>query len=127
MLSLPPRHQLIIALIIAGVFALPPVTLISMLVVFPILFYGALAIYVNLGVFALPVAYALHRYGIHSTSPQAWHKWILAAIVWTGCSIGFANWGTVGSAIGARNTPLVEVFFAPVVMLVSQSARLMSS
>lgn len=116
MLSLPQRSHMIMALVIAGVFAFPMTTLISCMVVFPILFYGALAIVVNAGIVAVPVLYALERAEIFRVDRELWHKWLLAAIVWTGCAIGFANWGAVGSMIGAKNKPFLDVFFSPILI-----------
>lgn len=117
MLSLPGRFPLIAAFCVAGVFAVPIVTFVSAMVVFPILFYGALAIFVNVGLLALPIAYSLRRFGVFSMSPALWQKWILSAIVWSGCAFGIAHWGDVGATMGATNTPFLKVFFAPVLML----------
>ncbi|MCB1521518.1 MAG: hypothetical protein KDJ37_13210 [Hyphomicrobiaceae bacterium] len=115
-LGLPPRSQLITAFGLALVFAIPMVTLISCMVVFPILFYGALAIFVNVGLLALPLVLGLDLAGLAIVSENARNKWILATIIWTGCAVGISNWGAA-SSIGGKDTPFLEVFFAPIVML----------
>lgn len=117
MLTLPRRSHLIIAFCIAAVFAVPLVTFVSCLVVFPIVFYGALAVAVNVGLILLPLAVFLDWSGIYRVDAEVWHKWLLAAIIWTGCAIGFANWGVVASTMGAKNKPFLDVFFSPILLV----------
>lgn len=117
MLSLPQRSQIIAAVCIAVFFAIPMVTLISCMVIFPIFFYGALAIFVNAGLLALPLVYGLQQLGLHTVKTEHWHTWMLSVIVWIGCAFGFANWGLVGSTMGAKNQPFLDVFFSPILML----------
>lgn len=117
MFSLPRRLHLIAALCLAGIFAIPMVTLVSSMVVFPILFYGLLAIAVNVGLLILPFAFALNWFGLCKIDQDLWHAWLLSAIVWTGCAFGFANWGYAGATIGAKDKPFLDVFFAPILMV----------
>lgn len=115
--TLPSRGRLIAAFCIALIFAIPMVTLITIYVVFPILFYAAVAIFVNVGLLAAPFVYVLDGRGVSMVSEKVRHKWIMCSIIWTGCAVGIANWGSAGAAIGATDTPFLKVFFAPVVML----------
>lgn len=116
MFTMPSRGKLIRAGCIAAVFAIPIVTLVSCFVVFPILFYGALAIFVNAGPVILLIAFALARTGMRVDFERLWHGWVQCAIIWTGCAVGFSRWGDAGASIGARNQPFLEVFFAPILL-----------
>ncbi len=114
--TLPSRARLISAVCAALIFAIPLVTFISCMVVFPIAIYAAIAVFVNVGFLFLPLVLGASQGRWTVAKEQLWHRWILLTIFWFGCSIGFANWGSAASSMGARNQPFLEVFFAPIVM-----------
>jgi hypothetical protein len=107
------RSRLILAGVIAAFFAIPMVTLVSMMVIFPIIFYAVIAAIANFGPLVLLAMYDLQRLGYRVDPQPAFEAWVTCSIIWVGCAFGFAHWGDVGSTIGARNMPYFEVLFAP--------------
>ena len=107
------KSRLIFAGVIAAIFAIPMVTLVSMMVVFPIIFYAVIAAIANFGPLVLLPMYGLQRLGYRVDPTPAFEGWLYCSIIWVGCAFGFAHWGDVGASIGARNMPYFDVLFAP--------------
>jgi hypothetical protein len=107
------RARVIFAGVAAAFFAIPMVTLVSLMVVFPILFYAVLAGIANFGPPVLLVMYGLQRLGYRVETPRLFEGWVYCTIIWAGCAFGMSHWGDVGATIGAKNMPFWEVFFAP--------------
>ena len=107
------RSRLIFAGVVAAFFAIPMVTLVSLMVVFPIIFYAALAGIANFGPLVLLAMYGMQRLGYRVDPQQMFEGWVYCTIIWAGCAFGMSHWGDFGSAIGARNIPFFEVLFAP--------------
>jgi hypothetical protein len=99
------KSRLIFAGIFAAIFAIPMVTLVSMMVVFPIIFYAVIAAIANFGPLVLLPMYALQRLGYRVDPTQAFEGWVYCSIIWVGCAFGFAHWGDVGASIGAATCP----------------------
>lgn len=108
------RARLIFAGVAAAFFAIPMVTLVSLMVVFPIIFYAVLAGIANFAPIALLVMYGLQRLGYRVDPQPLFEGWIYCSIIWIGCAFGASHWGDAGGAmIGAKNMPFWEVLFAP--------------
>jgi hypothetical protein len=109
-----PRNQLAFAGVLAGIFAIPAVTLVSCMVVFPIAFYAVIAAIANFTPIFLLFASCLRRWNFAFVDiPTLWQKWLFFAIIWSGCAYGFSHWGDVASTMGARNYPYLDIWFAP--------------
>lgn len=115
------RARLIFAVVIAAIFAIPMVTLVSMMVVFPIIFYAVIAAIANFGPLVLLPMYGLQRLGYRVDLTRAFEGWVYSSIIWAGSAFGFAHWGDVGSTIGAKNMPYFDVLFAPYRLLLGYS------
>ncbi len=89
------------------------VTLVSLMVVFPIIFYAVLAAIANFAPPVLLVMYGLQRLGYRVDPQPVFEGWVYCTIIWAGCAFGMSHWGDVGSTIGAKNMPFWEVFFSP--------------
>ncbi|MBH0236344.1 hypothetical protein [Methylobrevis albus] len=111
------RTRLTIAIAAALFFAIPFVTFISMMVVFPILFYGLIAAVANFGPPLLLAAFGLAHAGWRVKAQGLYETWQVCSILWVGCAFGIAHWGDVAASMGARNTPFLEVLFAPWLLL----------
>ncbi len=111
------RSRLIFAGVAAAFFAIPMVTLVSLMVVFPIIFYAVLAAIANFAPPVLLVMYGLRRLGYRVDPQPVFEGWVYCTIIWAGCAFGVSHWGDVGSTIGAKNSPFWEVFFAPYLLL----------
>jgi hypothetical protein len=115
------RSRLIFAGVVAAFFAIPLVTLVSLMVVFPIIFYAILAAIANFMPLALLAMCGLQHLGYRVDPTSLFEGWVYCSIIWIGCAFGMAHWGDVGSAIGARNMPFFEVLFAPYRLLLGYS------
>lgn len=111
------RTRLTIVIVAALIFAIPFVTFISMMVVFPILFYGLIAAVANFGPPLLLVAFGLERTGWQVKAQGLFETWQVCGILWVGCAFGISRWGDVAASMGARNMPFLEVLFAPWLLL----------
>ena len=107
------RSRLIFAGVAAAFFAIPMVTLVSLMVVFPIIFYAVLAAIANFLPLVLLGMYGLNRLGYRFDVQKVFEGWVYCTIIWAGCAVGMSHWGDVGSTIGAKNMPYWEVFFSP--------------
>lgn len=110
------RTQLWVSCIAGLVFAVPLTSLIAMMVVFPILFFGAIAIVANVWPIGIAIGYAL--FGFSPWVERTTQAWQMSTIMWFGSAFGISNWGSVGSTIGAKNMPFLEVLFMPWIALV---------
>lgn len=105
------RNYLVIGA--ALLLAIPIVSFVSGLVVFPILFYGLVAIVANAGLPLVLVAGGLRSLGVTIGSPRLFEGWARCSVLWLGCAYGLAHWGDAGATMGARNIPYLHVLFAP--------------
>jgi hypothetical protein len=115
--------RLRVALVASVVFAFPIVTLVSSMLVFPILFYAAIAIVANFGPLAILATHGLSRLGLRVDRAAVFEAWAYCSIIWVGCAFGISRWGEVGRSLGARNQPFFEVLFAPWRMLIEYVMR----
>ena len=111
------RPRLIFSCVVAAFFAIPIVTLVSMTVVFPILFYGVLAAVANFGGPVLLAASGLQKLGFRFDLQKHLDGWSQCSIIWSGCALGISRWGDVGASLGAKNSPFFEILFAPYLLL----------
>ena len=109
-----PKSRLIVACVASLVLAIPLVTLMSALVVFPLLFYGLLAVIANFGPIAILATRAL---GLGAAHCKVLEAWTFCAIIWVGCAYGLSHWGDAGSTLGAKNSPYFEMLLAPYFIL----------
>jgi hypothetical protein len=107
------RNRLIGLVAVSIILAIPIVTLISALVVFPLIVYFAFAAVACFGPLAIAAAIALERLGIGGLRARVTEMWASCSILWVGCAFGLSRWGDAGSAIGARNEPYFKVLFLP--------------
>lgn len=114
------RGQWLAAIGLSLILAIPMVTLVSSMVVFPMLAFAALGIFANAGPVLLLAAAGLRRTGLSLDTSSLIEKWQFCAVVWVGCAYGLSHWGDVGSTIGARNLPYLKVLFAPCFYLLGQ-------
>lgn len=110
------RNQLWVSCIAGLVLAIPLVSFMAMLVVFPILFFGAIAIVANFWPIGIAIGSAL--FGNSRWLERTTQAWQMCAIMWIGSAIGISNWGSVASSLGAKNMPVLEVLFMPWIALV---------
>ncbi len=115
--------RLKVALIASIVFAFPIVTLVSSFVVFPIVFYGALAIIANFAPVAILASAGLTRLGMSINRTPLIEAWLYCGTIWIGCAYGLSHWGDVGGTIGAQNQPYFEMLFAPWRILIAYLIR----
>jgi hypothetical protein len=99
------------------ILAIPMVTFISALVVFPLVFYAGLAIVANLAPLPILAMQGLRHLGIRIDPAWLIEMWISCGILWIGCAHGLARWGDTAGALGARNEPYFKVLFMPWVVL----------
>lgn len=111
------RWRLIAAIVLSLVLAIPHVTLIASLVVFPIFVFGALGIFANVGPILLLAVAGLRRIGLRLDSARLLEKWQFCAVLWIGCAYGLSHWGEAGQTLGAHNIPYLKVLFAPYLYL----------
>lgn len=111
------RGQLIGAVVIAAILAIPIVTFVSAMVIFPILFFGSLAIAANILGPLLVLERGLRSHGRSFMADRLAAKGEFAVILWVGCAFGLSRWGEVARSMGAKNLPYLEVLFAPILML----------
>ena len=114
------RGQLIAAIAFSLILAIPLVTLISAMVIFPIFVFGALGIFANAAPVLLLIMMGLRRMGLRLDSTKLLNSWQFSAIVWIGCAYGLSHWGDGGSTLGARNLPYFKVLFAPWLYLMGE-------
>ncbi len=107
------RTRLITACVGAALMAVPMFSLISAMVVFPLAFYGLIAIVANFGLVLVLLLESLSRAGLRLPSRYVAETWASCSIMWLGCAFGLSRWGDAGASIGGRNTPYFEVLFAP--------------
>jgi hypothetical protein len=107
------RTRLITACVGAAVMAIPMFSLISAMVVFPLAFYGFIAIVANFGLLGVLLLDSLSRRGYRLNPQSLAQTWIYCGIMWLGCAFGLSRWGDAGASIGGRNMPYTEVLFAP--------------
>lgn len=107
------RTRLITACVGAALMAVPMFSLISAMVVFPLAFYGLIAIVANFGLLFVLLLEGLSRYGFRLNAQAVAETWVYCSIMWLGCAFGLSRWGDAGAAIGGRNMPYFEVLFAP--------------
>ncbi|MBL8565850.1 MAG: hypothetical protein JNM89_09045 [Hyphomicrobiaceae bacterium] len=107
------KTRLYVAIFASVVLAIPAVTLVSSFVVFPILFYAALAVIANFGPVAYFAAAGAQRIGLRFDIAPLREATLYCGIIWVGCAFGLSRWGDVGQAIGAKNEPYLDVLFAP--------------
>ena len=112
-----PRHKLYIAIAASVIFAIPLVTFVSALVIFPLFFYGFLALFANFGPIALAIATGIEKLGMRVGRNRLYETWAYCGIMWIGCAYGLARWGDAAQLMGARNQPYFKVLFAPYVYL----------
>lgn len=105
------------SIVIGLVFAIPILTFVSAMVVFPMLFYFGLALAANIGLPIVVVAYFLRRERLWTEPHPLFLFWRNASIMWIGCAWGLAHWGDAGSGMGAHNIPYLKVLFAPYLLL----------
>lgn len=109
------RAQLIVSVGAALVLAIPVVTFVSAMVLFPLLFFAALAITANLGLLVAGAMKALQAAGVRRSVPLALvQKWQMCSIMWLGCAFGLSHWGSAARSLGARDLPYFNVLFSPV-------------
>lgn len=111
------RSRLIVLLLFAIILAIPIVTLVSMMAVFPILFFGYIAAVTNFGPIALLATAGINRIGLKLNLEKLADMWMGCAILWVGCAYGLSHWGDVGGSLGARNEPYLKMLFFPYVLL----------
>ena len=112
------RLSLRVSIIAGLVFAIPFVTFVSALVVFPMLFYFALALVANIGLPVVATLYMARRDSFPGETPSPLFMfWRNCSIMWVGCAFGMAHWGDVASTMGASNIPYWKVLFAPYLWL----------
>ncbi len=108
-----PRWKLIVACVASVILAIPGVTFVSALVVFPIAVYAVFAAIAN---FAPPVLFAaagLRRAGLSLDTDKVFEAWAFCAILWVGCAYGLSHWGDAASSMGGRNSAYFAMLFAP--------------
>lgn len=98
-------------------FAIPIVTFVSLMVVFPILFYGYIAIIANFAPIPLLIVAGLSPASLPSRFHSFVDQWKGCAILWVGAAYGLAHMGDAAATMGARNEPYLKVLFIPYVML----------
>lgn len=111
------RVQLWVAIILAVILAVPMVTFVSALVVFPLIVFAALAVAANVGAALLVLEGSLRASGRRFIPDASAAKWELSIVVWLGCAYGLSHWGDVARAMGATNLPYLKVLFAPLLFL----------
>lgn len=111
------RGQLIGAVGLAAILAIPMVTFVSAMVVFPILAFGLLAILANVAFPLLIVERGLRSRGRVLMSNALAARAEFAVILWIGCAFGLSHWGSVARSMGANDLSYPRVLFAPVLML----------
>lgn len=114
------RQQWIAAVALALVLAIPIVTFVSAMVIFPILVFGAIGLFANVAPLLLLAAAGLRRLGLPLGMGRLLELWQFCAIVWIGCAYGLSHWGDVARTMGARNIPYLKVLFAPYLLLLGQ-------
>lgn len=107
------RARLITACIGAVLMAVPMFSLMSAMVVFPLAFYGLIAVVANFGLVVVLLFEGLSRRGFRLKTRSVAETWVYCSIMWLGCAFGLSRWGDAGASIGGRNTPYAEVLFAP--------------
>jgi hypothetical protein len=116
-----PKRLLYVATGGAIVLAIPIVTFISAMVVFPLAFYAILAIIANAGLPIAVLILALRPFGFDIRPGRLSRKWMYCSILWVGCAYGLSHWGDVASSMGAKNTSYVHMLFAPYRLLLGYS------
>lgn len=114
------RGQWIASVLLSLVLAFPMTTLISSMVIFPLLAFGLLAVMANTGPILLIIVAGLRRFGWAPDWPRLLPMWQASAILWIGCAYGLSHWGDVGSSIGAKNSSYLKMLFAPWLFLAGQ-------
>ena len=114
------HRQLIGATVFSVILAIPFVTFVSSMVVFPILVFGAIGIVANFAPPLLLLAACFNRLGLSLGTRRMLELWQFSAIIWIGCAFGLARWGDVASTMGGRNIPYLKVLFAPYRYLLGQ-------
>jgi hypothetical protein len=105
-------QKLLISFICSAVLAVPLVSFISGIVVFPVLIYLALALIANF----LPIGVLAARvFGFDWENMFA--TWIYSTVIWAGCAHGLARWGDVARSMGSKTAPYLDVLFAPILHL----------
>lgn len=107
------RVRLYTAIVAAIILAIPVVTFVSALVVFPLLVYALFAIVANFAPLVILAARGARKLGRNVDVSQVVEAWKYSAIIWVGCAFGLSRWGDVASTMGATNTPYLKVLLAP--------------
>lgn len=98
--------------------AIPFITFISALVVFPLALYAMFAIVANAGFVIMAAAALLQWADVRlPLAPALIAKWRDCSIIWAGMAFSISRWGDVASSMGAKNTPFLDVLFAPLLYL----------
>ncbi|TCR69743.1 hypothetical protein [Bosea sp. BK604] len=93
--------------------AVPLVSFVSGLVIFPIAFYAVLAIIANAGLPVVVAGAALRQLGFAIGPSRYYEGWLHCSILWLGCAHGLSHWGDAAASMGGRNIPYFDVLFAP--------------
>jgi hypothetical protein len=107
------RTRLIVAVVASAVLAVPMVTFVSALVVFPLLFYAGLAIVACYAPLAILATSAFERNGPRLRTARLIETWQYCSIIWVGCAFGLSRWGYAASSMGGRNEPYLKVLLFP--------------
>lgn len=105
------RTQLWVSIIAALLLAIPGVSLLCVMVMFPIIFFAAIAIIASFWLIPIGIGYAV-------LGPSPWVRrmmqaWQMCTIMWIGASAGISRWDNAGAAIGAKGGPFLSILFMP--------------
>ncbi len=107
------RAKLITAVVGALFFAIPSVTLISAMVIFPLIMFALFAIVANFAPVAILAARGFSAAGIPIDDTALIRNWIYFGILWLGTAFGLSRWGDAGASIGGKNMPYFDMLFLP--------------
>lgn len=107
------RVRLYFAIAVALVLAIPIVTFISAMVVFPLALYAFFAVVANVAPLGIAAIHGLNRFGWTFNPARLVETWRFCGIIWIGCAYGLSHWGDVAASMGGRNLPYFKVLFAP--------------
>ncbi len=110
------RTRLYVAVAGALILAIPIVSFISALVVFPLAVYAFFALVANFAPLLIAGAAGLNQIGLRINLAKIVESWQYCGILWLGCAFGLSRWGDAGSSMGGQNIPYFKVLFAPWLM-----------